>query len=207
MNKLILRTASFTLIVLFTISFGVSCKSQTSETWTKEKAAKWFQSGDWLNGLKLKAHDSTDQIEFAIQYHKNKALWDKAFAYLKNTDLETLAVGKYPIDGDNLFASVTENPTKNFEDTKWESHRKYIDLQYVIKGKEKMGVTPVSTATVTVPYDEKKDNANYTSNAGRYYEAQPGTFFLFFPQEAHRPNIKIEGCDVDKKIVLKIRVQ
>lgn len=201
-----IRSTVFAFTTIFVMSMGASCQSQTSGTWSKEDAGKWFKGGEWLNGLKLNAHESTDQIEFANQYHKNKALWDKAFAFLKNTNLDTIRAGKYPIDGDNLYASVTENPTKDFDKTKWEAHKKYIDVQYVIKGKEKIGVAPFSTATVVTPYDETKDVGFYSSNDGKFYEAQPGTFFIFFPQDAHRPNIKIEGCDVDKKIVLKVRV-
>lgn len=199
------RSTVLLLIAFFVMSIGASCQSQTGR-WTKEDAAKWFNGGEWLGGLKLKAHESTNQIEFATQYHKNKMLWDKAFAFFKNTNLDTIRPGKYPIDGDNLFASVTENPTKDFDKTKWESHKKYIDIQYVIKGKEKMGVVPVSTATVVTPYDETKDIAFYSSNDGKFYEAQPGTFFIFFPQDAHRPNTRVEGFDSDKKIVLKVRV-
>jgi beta-galactosidase beta subunit len=34
----------------------------------------------------------------------------------------------------------------------------------------------------------------------------PGTFFLFFPTDAHRPGIKVEGNDVVKKLVIKIHL-
>ena len=84
------------------------------------------------------------------------------------------------LDGDNVYATITEGPAKTFEQSAWESHRKYIDLQYVIKGKEKIGVTAVSTATIIKPYDETKDVANYNAE-GQFYLAEPDTFFLFFP--------------------------
>ena len=131
-------------------------------------------------------------------------MWDKAFAFLKEHDLDQLAPGKYPIDGDEVYAMVTENPTKDMDQTNWESHRKYVDLQYVIRGKEKIGVAPVAKATVTREYDDAKDLANYKSE-GKFYVARPGTFFLFFPQNAHRPNVKVDGSEKDKKIVVKIR--
>lgn len=179
--------------------------AQAKTEWTEAKAEKWFKEHKYLDGLKLVPAASTNKIEFAKQYEANKALWDKAFAYLKNTDLDKLPVGKYPIDGDNLFASVTDNPTKLYENTAWESHRKYIDLQYVIQGAEKIGATPVATATITDPYVEAKDVAHYAAE-GTQYEARPGTFYLFFPPDAHRPNIKVDGIEHDKKIVLKIKV-
>ncbi len=177
----------------------------TKDVWTKPKAEKWFNKKEWLGGLKLKPHKSVDVLEFAKQYHINQIYWDKAFAFLKNNDLSKMAKGKYPIDGDNVFATITEDPTKDFDKTTWESHRKYIDLQYVIEGKELIGVFPVSKAVVTKEYDEKKDAANYSAE-GKQYPATPGTFFLFFPGDAHRPNITPGGNKADKKIVIKVRV-
>jgi YhcH/YjgK/YiaL family protein len=172
--------------------------------WTNTSAEKWLKRGEWKNGLALNPHQSIDKKEFATQYNLNKADWDKAFAYLRDNDLDKLPVGKYPIDGDNVFASVTETVSREFDSTGWESHRKYIDLQYVIRGQEKIGVAPVKGATVLNTYDETKDFANYTTE-GKYYIAKPGTFFLFFPVNAHRPVIKVPGYDTVKKIVIKIR--
>lgn len=197
MKKLFLSSA-------FLFATFLLINAQSSNDWTKHKAKKWFNKKEWLGGLQLQPSKTVDKIEFARQYHLNKKYWDEAFAYLKNTDLNTLAKGKYPIDGDNVFASVTTDSTKNFEKTNWESHRKYIDIQYVITGEEKIGAYPVSKATVTKPYDEKKDAANYSAD-GKLYLAKPGTFFIFFPSDAHRPNITTGGNKVDKKIVIKVR--
>jgi len=192
------------LAVFFSFHYAIMAQSSTNNDWSEKKAAKWFKDKEWANGLALNAHSSTDKVLFAQQYHKNKEAWDKAFAFLKNTNLDTLSAGKYPIDGDKVYASVTVAPSKEFDQSKWESHRNYIDLQYVIKGKEKIGVAPVASATVVSPYDPTKDLANYTAE-GKYYTAEPGTFFLFFPQNAHRPNIKVDGYDTVKKIVIKIK--
>jgi YhcH/YjgK/YiaL family protein len=186
-----------------------SAHAQTSppapETWTKKKAEKWFKSRVWANGLKLNVAESVDKVEFAKQYTANKAVWDKAFAYFRDTNLDQLTPGKYPIDGDNVFGSVTDNPTKEYANTQWESHRKYIDMQYVVQGAEKIEVIPVADATATKPYDESRDVARYDAK-GKQYEAKPGTIYIFFPQDAHRPNIKADGFDKDKKLVLKVKV-
>lgn len=183
-----------------------SCKVQkpTGESGNNKEAIKWFKGETWKNGLTLNADKSTNAAEFSRQYQANKAWWDKAFAFMKDQDLENIKPGKYPIDGDNVYATVTEGPDKDFEKTNWESHRKYNDIQYIIKGKEKIGVAVVSTATVTKPYDATSDLANYTSE-GEYHMAAPGTFFIFFPQNAHRPSIKVDGYDIVKKLVVKVR--
>ena len=144
---------------------------------------------------------SVNKDSFYVAYHRNKIAWDAAFAFLKNMNLDTLSAGKYPIMGDQVFASVTEAPSRKKEDVKWESHKHYVDLQYIIRGKEMIGVANTSKATIIKPYSP--DVINYTAE-GDYYITDPGTFFLFFPNDAHRPTIKVDGYDVVKKIVIKI---
>ncbi|MCO5950351.1 YhcH/YjgK/YiaL family protein [Mucilaginibacter flavidus] len=193
-----------TFLLLFVFS-GVAISSLAQDTWTKTTAADWVNKSEWKKGLKLSLDTSTNKKVFAEQYHRNQAAWDKAFSFLRDSDLTKLKPGKYTIDGTNVYATITEAPSKEFEGSAWESHRKYIDLQYVIKGQETIGVAPVSKATVTKPYNEAGDSANYNVQ-GQYYVAMPGTFFLFFPSDAHRPNIKVAGYDGVKKIVIKIRM-
>ena len=171
---------------------------------SKHNVKKWFNKKEWLNGAGFTPHNSINKTEFARQYYLNKPYWDNAFIFLKEHDLKNLAVGKYPIDGTNVFATVTEDPSKDFEKTQWESHRKYIDLQCVINGEERMGKFPFGQLTVTKLYDETKDVANYSGD-GKIYTVPANTFMIFFPSDAHRPNITPGGNKVVKKIVIKIQ--
>lgn len=183
-------------------------ESQTTEkTWTQEFAAAWFETGDWSSGLQFKPHESVNVAQFAAQFHKHPKWWNAAFDYLRETDLGNLAPGNYPIDGENVFAIVAENPKKDFDQTKWESHRRYQDIQMVISGAEKMGIAPISTLEPIENYDDESDLIFYKADgAGKIYTANPGTFFIFFPHDGHRPDIKIVGIERDKKIVIKVRV-
>jgi len=176
----------------------------TAQTISAQQADEWFQKKEWLAGLSLQPHESINKTVFARQYQLNKNYWDKAFAFLKEHDLTTMAAGRYAIDSNNVFAIITENPTKDFDSAKWESHRNYIDLHLVISGEEKIGAADMTKLTVTMPYDASKDIANYSGD-GDFYIAMPGTFFLFFPTDAHRPAITTNGNKPDKKIVIKIR--
>src|SRR5919205_1538517 len=190
--------------LLFSFSLVHLSAQSTNNDWSKHKAKKWFKKKEWLNGLDAKPHSSIDFVQFAKQYHLNQAAWDKAFAYLKNTDLKTLSNGRHVIDGNNVYAIVTEAPTKDYDKTAFESHRKYIDLQYVITGEENMAKAPLASVTVSKPYDEAADIAYYTGE-GKIYTVPAGTFMLFFPTDAHRPNITPGGNKVVKKIVIKIK--
>jgi biofilm protein TabA len=192
------------LVMIFIAANPAPAQTNTHD-WTAKSANKWVKSKQWSNGLAIKAHPSVNKVEFARQYNANKAYWDEAFLFMRDKDLKDLPPGKYVIDGDNVFATVTYGPSKTFEQSGWESHRKYIDLQYVITGKEKIGVSPLADATVTRPYNDDSDGAKYSAE-GRYYIATPKAFFLFFPGDVHRPNIKVDGFDTVKKLVIKIRV-
>ena len=194
MKKIVLLIILITAVKIASAQTPVSVKT----------ANKWVKSKVWAKDLKVKADPSINSVEFKKQYEGNKELWDKVFKFLGDPKLATLAPGKYVIDGDNAYAIVTDGAPKNIDDVKWESHRKYIDLQYVISGGEKIGVSPVADVKVTEPYNQEKDVAHY-SGEGKSYDARPGTFFLFFPGTAHRPNITPDGNKVEKKIVIKVR--
>ena len=77
--------------------------------------------------------------------------------YLKDNDFEKLEPGKYPIDGDNVFALVQNYNSQLSEDGKWEAHRRFIDIQYIAKGAEMIGYANLESLNVTKEYDSKID--------------------------------------------------
>ena len=197
----------FKLLFLILLILSVSKLNAQSETiWTKEKATNLYNQTDWLKGLKLHPHKSTDQLEFAKQYQANKIGWDKAFAFLRDNNLENLKMGKYVIDGENVFADITDNLSSLLKDAKWHSHRQYCDVFYVIKGKEKIGIAPVFKAPILIPFNDKGDSQFYNQEMkGIYYLSNPDTFFILFPSDVHRPFIKVEDCNYVKRIRIKIK--
>jgi len=199
--KTIIRRASL-IISISCLSMGLLAQS-SKDKWTTKKSDRWFKQKDWSNGWKVEPDKSINIQEFAWQYHQNKKYWDEAFKFLQSHDLKTLAKGRYPIDSNFVYANVTEDPSRDFDKTNWESHRRYVDLQYVIDGEEKIGVFPAVKAQLIKPYDENKDVANYVAD-GPLQSATPQVFFLFFPTDAHRPNITPGGNKVVKKIVIKV---
>jgi len=190
------------LVALLVLATCFTAVAQKHGKVSEATINKWAAKKTWAKGLTLNLHPSVNKDSFYVAYHRNPKLWDATFAFLKNIGLDTLSPGKYPIIGDAVFASVTEAATHKPEEVKWESHSDYIDLQYIIRGKEIIGVADTAKATITNPYTP--DVINYTVE-GAYYIAGQGEFFLFFPNDAHRPTIKTEGYNDDKKIVIKIK--
>jgi len=194
------------LIFAFCCLIVIAASAQSSnQKWTERKAAKWFKKKQYLNGLTVTPHESIDKVQFAEQYTLNKTIWDKAFLYLKETNLQTLPTGRHVVDGENAYAVVSEGPLKDYDKTTFESHKKYIDLQLLIRGEENMGKAPPAALTLNKPYSEENDIMFYAGE-GKIYTVPENTFILFFPSNAHRPSISPGGNKTVKKIVVKIRV-
>ncbi len=174
------------------------------KVFTPAEAKAWVESRVWANGWAADADASIDAVEFATQYAANKELWDKMFSFLATTDLNTLPAGKHVVEEGRLWFNVLEYTPKSAEDTKIESHRDFIDLQYTFEGEELMGVA--SQVTPTGDYDPVKDRTNYvTSEPIVYSPASPDRFFLYFPRDMHQPSVRATDPAVpSRKVVGKI---
>lgn len=130
---------------------------------------------------------------------------DKAFDYIQSTDLSALEVGKYAIDGDDIFVLIQSYQGKKVDEANCEAHKNYIDIQLVLEGDELMGYAPVNGMTVTDPYDAAKDRF-FVKWEGTLLNCTNDMFTVFFPQDAHMPGVeRTSGIQV-KKAVIKIRV-
>jgi YhcH/YjgK/YiaL family protein len=203
MQKLIIG-----LMVLVSFFGLTGNKSDTDPaTWSIKKIDKWFNAKEWSYGWTVTPDASVNKREFAISYFKNKERWENAFKFFKNNDLSKLEVKRYDIDGDNLFATVSEYLSKNEESANFEAHRKYIDIQYVVSGKEIMNIAPLSSQKeIIVPYDNTKDIEFLTVAKVVDYKATPSNFFIFFPCDAHRPGLKDGVNSPVRKVVIKLKV-
>lgn len=177
-------------------------------TWSAEKVDSWFNKKEWLNGWNVNPDESINRKEFAVSYFKNKERWDKAFTFLKDNDLKALEIKRHEIDGDNIYAPVSEYWSKTEENAKYEAHKKYIDIQYVISGTEQMSVAPFTELKeITVPYDSTKEVEFMTVNNARHYVATPEKVFIFFPSDIHRPGVRLGDSTLVRKIVVKVKAE
>ena len=144
-----------------------------------------------------------DRLINAEIYYSLSENLKKGLVWLQTTDLNSLADGKYEINGENVYASVQTYETK--EDAKYESHRKYIDIQAVIQGSEKIGVTDLSNCKSCVAYDSDRDLEFYDINcAEEFVELKEGQFVILYPHDAHKPSINLVEKSNVKKVVIKV---
>lgn len=146
-----------------------------------------------------------DNIKNCKKYEQLNRNFEKAFQFLKREDLGSLAVGKYEIDGENIFAMVQEYETKDLENAKYEAHKKYIDIQYLMEGAENMGYVPLDKLEVFSPYSEEKDFMLLTGET-RLILLNQEEFFILFPEDAHMPGIFVKEKSKVKKVVVKVSV-
>lgn len=208
------KNVLFFLVTSFILGFS-SCLLQAQvatpvsagnpEKWTDKQATAWFNQKEWLGKTDLKVDPSVNKKEFAIRYFKNKDRWDKAFNFLKHEDLSKISVGNHELDHQDVFVKVTEYYSKNPEKVLFEVHRNYSDIQYVISGVENIQFAKSEGATLKVPYDLTKDIEFYQAKINQSLLAKPGTCFLIFPKELHRPSIMVKDSVWVKKIVIKVK--
>ena len=129
----------------------------------------------------------------------------KGFDFLRTTDLDSLPSGKHDIEGDTIFALVQEYQTKPLEDCKLESHKKYIDIQYVIRGEEIMGITTQNNQKI-IEVNEEKDYTFYEGTTS-LVRVSKGMFTIFFPDDLHQPCVQTESVSEVKKVVIKVLIQ
>lgn len=131
---------------------------------------------------------------------------NNAFDYLKKTNFSQMELGKYAIDGENIFALVNEYQTKDESEGKLEAHKKYIDVQFVAKGSELMGYAPLENQKVIDEYSEAND-ITFFSGEKSFSLVDEGMFAIFFPTDVHLPGIKVNEKSHVKKVVIKVKVQ
>ncbi len=127
--------------------------------------------------------------------------------YLKNTDFSTMENGKYEIKEGKVWAIVQNYNTKPVSDGKFEAHRKFVDIQFIIEGEEQIGVGNLDDFETEIEYDEEKDITFLTPKEGAKTELKKiiaGEYMILMPKDAHMPSISVDSPSFVKKVVLKV---
>ncbi len=146
-----------------------------------------------------------DKLSNSNLYSSLSERINKAFAYLEQTDFSKTQSGKYEIDGDNIFALISEYKTKDETEGKLEAHIKYIDVQFVVKGTELIGYAPFQNQKVINEYNEQNDIAFFEGEKS-FLKVEEGMFAIFFPNDVHMPGIKFRERSFVKKVVVKVKI-
>lgn len=147
----------------------------------------------------------TDKLSNAPMYYSLGKRIEKGLRYIQETDFSTVKNGKHPIEGDTIFAAVSEYSTKPLNEAKTENHKHYIDIQFVVKGTEKIGYAPYKGQKPSVAYNPDKDVSFYKCPVS-LITVEEGSFAIFFPDDIHTPGVAISKPENVMKVVVKIKV-
>lgn len=148
-----------------------------------------------------------DNIKNCEQYYSLNKNFKKAFEFLLNTDLKNFKDDRYYIEDDVIYANVQSMKTKKIEDKKWEAHRDYIDIQFVISGREKMGFGLKKDFTKTISaYDKNKDIEFLDGEIFNFIDVFENNFVIFYPNDVHAPMLSVDDEINIKKVIVKIKI-
>lgn len=103
-----------------------------------------------------------------------------------------IAPGRYEIRGDDLYVLVQNRISKPREERPHpETHRRYVDLQLCRGGSELIDWYPAVCLREYTAYNEERDVAFFhrPESGLQTLVMTPGTFAVFFPEDAHVPEI------------------
>lgn len=131
---------------------------------------------------------------------------EKVVSFLNTLSAETPA-GHYEIE-EGVYANIDEYTTKEHNICNLEAHSKYADIQLLLEGEERIDFTNIEGLSVKIPYDDNRDVMFFElpAKVNSLY-LKPGNFALFYPEDAHRPQMNSSAVSAKvKKVVVKILI-
>lgn len=199
-----MKTQTLLLIIAFLFLLTVVYFMLVVPQRTKLKELK-FENGTVKTSFSAIADRSVDIELLRSSYAKHPQRWDLAFKYLSEMDVNNPLPARSDLSAD-VFALGSEYATKEYQDGKYESHRKFADIQYVASGSELIGFTRKEDLEILSPYNEEKDVVFYRFDGGEMRKANPKNFFIFFPHDIHKPSLINGKKEKVKKVVVKVRL-
>jgi len=143
-----------------------------------------------------------DRLANSSSLYQLPARLARALEYLRGTDMRSVALGRHDLDGDHLFALVQEYTTRAADQCVWEAHRRYVDVQFVVTGAERMGVASLAQMREREAYDAARDVAFFEPGS-EFVTMRAGMFAVFGPEDVHSPCHAAGQPGVVRKVVIK----
>lgn len=148
-------------------------------------------------------YDKIDNIELYKGLSEDICL---GLEFLKNANPD-IEFGVYELNP-RVKVIVSEYRTKGDNEYGYEAHKKYIDIQYLLEGSEKVCCLPVEQLKETKPYSDYKDAAFYKAYIKPIEITLGNGFFaIFYPQDGHMPQLCHDKPDNVKKVVIKVEIK
>ena len=146
-----------------------------------------------------------DTLKNKEQYAQLHPRFKQVFDFIEQHDIASMECGRHDIDGDDIFLSVQELELKPTAEARLELHRKYIDIQLLLRGEEELfgWSEKKDCLTPETEFDEAKDIQLFTDIPQCFYTVGQGQFTILFPEDGHAPML---GEGHVKKCIFKIAI-
>lgn len=148
--------------------------------------------------------DKIDNYEEYLNEHPEfQAIWD----FIDEDRKAKKDDGSYELDGRKLFVNINTYRTELDKEVKFEAHKKYADLQYIVSGIEKIGWAPlpdVEDKLLSEEYSKGGDIAFYEGPSKFDFVLTKGSFLYLAPEDAHAPCQCADKEMSVRKMVFKI---
>ncbi|MFS9434676.1 YhcH/YjgK/YiaL family protein [Citrobacter sp. C348] len=133
---------------------------------------------------------------------------ERALDFLRSTDFSKLEPGVVEIDGKSIFAQVIDLTTRDVAENRPEVHRRYLDIQFLASGEEKIGIAiDTGNNQISESLLAQRDIIFYHDSENEsFFEMVPGSYAIFFPQDVHRPGCHKTVATPIRKIVVKVAI-
>ncbi|OCG24706.1 toxin-antitoxin biofilm protein TabA [Gilliamella sp. wkB108] len=131
----------------------------------------------------------------------------QSIEYVKDNVNSNTPVGRYEIDGDNMYFMVSDSTSRFIEQANPEYHAKYIDVQIVLDGKEGMALSTLPPHTKMLDDKLAENDIAFvqTPDEETMLVLQANDFIVFLPNEVHKPLCAIDNkIATVRKVVVKI---
>ena len=147
-------------------------------------------------------------ISMLDTYHfLQQSEWKKVFSWLEAIS-PGIAPGIHKIQGGDIHANAQGYDTLPASQCRYENHKRYIDVQYCIRGGEWIDCAPAGNLVPDGGFDSEKDLQFFLPPPKMSpvvsLPMAPGNFAVFFPSDAHAPKRRDEINNSVFKVVVKI---
>lgn len=149
-----------------------------------------------------------DKMSNISDYYDEYPKLKKVGEFAERIERENLIDGSYEIDGKDIFANImTYKSKQQTDESMFEAHKDYIDVQYIIQGIEKIRFAPLdSVELVEERYSKGNDIAFYEGYSKFDFILTKGTFLYLTPDEAHLPGLSADKDVTVRKVVFKVHI-
>ena len=117
--------------------------------------------------------------------------------------LEDLTPAEYPLPHGKV--KIQQGTTHALDEDKLEAHRKYLDIQLVLKGREMFGWATLDTLTPNTEFDVEKDLGFY-SGKSTPITVDAGYCYILYPEDGHAPCSHLDTPTEYVKALVKLEV-